>query len=187
MKARALTIALLKTPASTGGVMTKLTFAVLTTAASLAVAAAAAPASAPPDAVSMTIVETFNPTVGTFTASGGIFGDGTTGTSTGEWFKFDSFSLTSSDHFVVFKAENRITTANGSFSIVFEASCQFITFDPETGDATSVCSGNWEIDESTGAYEGLQGTGSWNEQEATNVYDNTGGGTDTLTGRVHLR
>jgi hypothetical protein len=167
--------------------MTKLILAVLAAAAAFAVAAAAAPASAPPDAVSMTIVETFNPTVGTFTASGGIFGDATTGTSIGEWFKFDSFSLTSNDHFIVFKAGNLITTADGSFSIVFEASCQFTTFDPETGDATAVCSGNWQINGGTGAYERLQGTGSWNEPEATNVYANTGGGTNTLTGHVHLR
>ena len=49
-----------------------------------------APAAAtPPDDVSMTIVETFNPTVGTFTASGGVVGSGTTGTSSGEWFNFD--------------------------------------------------------------------------------------------------
>lgn len=152
-----------------------------------AVGAAAASATGPPDAVSMTIVETFNPTVGTFTASGGVFGDGTTGTSAGEWFKFDSFSFTSYDHFIVFKAGNLITTADGSFEIVFEASCQFITFDPDTGDATAICSGNWQINGGTGAYDGLQGTGSWNEPEATNVYENTGGGTNTLTGRVHLR
>jgi hypothetical protein len=152
-----------------------------------ALAAATEPArAAPPDAVSMTIVETFNPTIGTFTATGGVFGDGTTGTSTGEWFKFDSFSFTSNDHFIVFKAGNLITTADGSFEIVYEASCQLITFDPETGGATAICSGNWQIDGGTGAYDGLQGTGTWSEPETTNVYDNTGGGTDTLTGRVHL-
>jgi len=146
-----------------------------------------APAAAtPPANVSMTIVETFNPTVGTFTASGGVFGVGTTGTSTGEWFKFDSFSFTSRDHFIVFKAGNRVTTRDGSFAIVFEASCRFITFDPGTGDATAVCSGTWQVNAGTGSYTGLQGTGTWNEPEVTNVYANTGGGTNTLTGRVHV-
>jgi hypothetical protein len=167
--------------------MRKIIVALWTTAAFFALAAAAAPASESPDAVSMTIVETFNPTVGTFTASGGIFGAGTTGTSTGEWFKFESFSSTSSDHFIVFKAANLVTTADGSFSIVFEASCRFTTFDPATGDATAVCSGNWQINGGSGAYTRLQGDGTWTEPEATNVYSNTGGGTNSLTGRIHLR
>jgi hypothetical protein len=170
-----------------GGEQVSKIIAAAAVVAVFAVAAPAASASGPPDAVSMTIVETFNPTVGTFMASGGVFGDGTTGTSTGEWFKFDSFSLTSHDHFIVFKAGNLIVTADGSFEIVFDGSCQFITFDPETGDATAICSGNWQINGGTGAYDGLQGTGSWNEPEATNVYFNTGGGTDTLTGRLHVR
>jgi hypothetical protein len=163
------------------GVLALVATALMTTMLFVAPAAAT-----PPDAVSMTIVETFNPTVGTFTASGGVFGAGTTGTSTGEWFKFDSFSFVSRDHFIVFKAGNRVTTPDGSFAIVFEASCRFITFDPETGDATAVCSGNWQVNGGTGAYTGLQGTGNWNEPEMTNVYANTGGGTNTLTGRMHV-
>jgi hypothetical protein len=141
----------------------------------------------PPEAVSMTIVETFNPTIGTFAASGGIFGSQTTGTSTGVYFRVDSFSFRSPDHFIVFSAANLVTTGAGSFTIVFEASCQFDTFDPATGDGTAVCAGNWLVNGGTGAYEQLQGTGTFAEPETTNVYNNTGGGTNTLVGRLHVR
>ena len=114
-----------------------------------------------------------------------MFGPGTTGTSSGEFFKLNSFSLNSHDHFVVFSAANLITTDGGSFSIVFEASCQLQTFDPATGEGTAVCAGNWQVNGGTGAYSRLQGTGTFTDPEVTNLYTNAGGGTNTLIGRLH--
>jgi hypothetical protein len=169
-----------------GGAMSKRILVLVAATAAFATSISLATA-ASPDSVSMTIVETFNPTIGTFTASGGIFGSQTTGTSTGVYFKLDSFSSRSPEHFIVFSAANRVSTDAGSFLVVFEASCRFDTFDPATGDGTAVCSGNWQVNGGTGAYERLQGTGTFTEPETTNVYNNTGGGTNTLVGRLQLR
>jgi hypothetical protein len=169
-----------------GGAMSKRSLVLVAATAAFATFIPVATATSP-GAVSMTIVETFNPTIGTLTASGGIFGSQTTGTSTGVFFRVDSFSFRTPEHFIVFSAANLVTTDAGSFLVVFEASCQFITFDPETGDGTAVCSGNWQVNGGTGAYERLQGTGTFTEPETTNVNNNTGGGTNTLVGQLHLR
>jgi len=143
-----------------------------------------APAAAtPPQSVNISIAEVFHtngpPNVtGDVTASGGIFGDSTTGS-----LQSVSFSPVGSPHtfppphVFEYTAVDQYTFSGGSFLITFQASCHLVAFDPATGQVSVACYGNWRVNGGTGDYALLRGNGTFTELQQ---FDNTGAGTGTV-------
>ena len=144
----------------------------------------------PPQAVTITIDETFyapptTPAVtGEITASGGVFGTQTEGTLASVAFKPVGFPgrgepFPFRDHVFVYTATDQYTFPGGTFRIGFEASCNLdLAF-------VAHCEGNWQVNGGTGDYSTLKGTGTFTE---TQIIDDTGAGTGfiTLTGVMHV-
>ena len=154
-----------------------------------------AAAAAPPQAVTITIDETFYappavPAVtGDITASGGVFGNETQGTLASVAFKPVGWpgrgvQYPFPDHLFVYTATDEYTFAGGTFQIKFEASCNLASIDFETGASVMDCAGNWQVNGGTGSYARLKGTGTFTE---TQNLDSAGAGTGsiTLTGTMH--
>ena len=144
----------------------------------------AAPAAAsPPQDVTISIAETFHATgppfvTGTVTASGGVFGQATTGLLESQSFSPVGFPHNfPPPHLFVYTAVDQYTFGGGSFLITFQASCQLVSFD-DSGGAVVACAGNWRVNGGTGDYTRLKGTGKFTEQQ---VFDGTGAGTGTVT------
>jgi hypothetical protein len=143
-------------------------------------------AAAPPQSMTISIAEVFHVTgppfvTGTVTASGGVFGEATTGSLESQSFSpvgFDRSHNFPPPHLFEYTAVDQYTFDGGSFLITFQASCSFLSFDPGTGDVTVACAGNWRVNGGTGDYALLKGTGTFTEQQ---VFDNTGAGTGTVT------
>lgn len=164
----------------------------LLAAVTLGVAALTLPTAqaTPPQAVTITIDETFyapptTPAVtGDITATGGIFGTQTDGTLASVSFKPVGFpgrgeQFPFQDHLFVYTATDRYTFSGGTFLVNFEASCNLdLTF-------VAHCTGNWQVNRGTGAYGNLKGTGTFTE---TQILDETQAGTGfiTLTGVMHI-
>ena len=144
-----------------------------------------------PQAVTIAIAETFNTTppfvTGDITATGGVFGDETTGTLASVAFKPVGWAVTlpPQDHLFVYTATDRYTFGSGSFLIDFEASCNVVSVDFESGDLVLGCAGNWQVNGGAGGYARLKGTGTFTE---TQELDDLGEGTGaiTLTGAMHI-
>jgi opacity protein-like surface antigen len=141
-------------------------------------------AAAPPQDMTISIDEVFHATgppfvTGVVTASGGVFGEATTGT-----LESQSFSPVGGPHtfppphVFEYTAVDQYTFDDGSFLITFQAACYLVSFDPDTGDIVLHCSGNWRVNGGTGDYALLKGTGKFTEQQ---VLDGTGAGTGTVT------
>jgi len=141
-------------------------------------------AASPPQDVAISIVETFHATgppfvTGTVTASGGVFGQATTGLLESQSFSPVGFPHTfPPPHLFVYTAVDQYTFGGGSFLITFQASCHLVSFDPDTGAAVVDCAGNWRVNGGTGDYTRLKGTGKFTEQQE---FDGTGAGTGTVT------
>jgi hypothetical protein len=126
-------------------------FASIATAASVPLAGAT-----PPQGVTITIAETFHTTppfvTGDITAMGGVFGEATTGALESVAFKPVGWAVKfpPQDHVFVYTATDEYTFAGGSFRINFEASCNLVSFDFETGDLVAACSGNWQLNGGSG-------------------------------------
>jgi hypothetical protein len=145
-----------------------------------AVASIAAFASAPlavatpPEAVTITIDETFHSSApfvtGDITAAGGVFGAQTTGTLASVAFKPVGWAvkLPLRDHLFVYTATDEYTFSGGTFRINFEASCILTSIDFDTGDTIGACSGNWRVNGGTGDYTRLKGTGTFSETQDLN-------------------
>ena len=118
-----------------------------------AVASIAAFASAPfavatpPEAVTITIDETFHSSApfvtGDITAAGGVLGAQTTGTLASVAFKPVGWAVKFPfhDHLFVYTAMDEYTFSGGTFRINFEASCILTSIDFDTGDTVGACSG----------------------------------------------
>ena len=146
-----------------------------------------APAAAgTPQGVTISIAEVFHPdgppnVTGIVTASGGVFGQATTGSLESQSFTPVGFPHKQfpPPHLFEYTAVDQYTFSGGSFLITFQASCGFAGFDPVTNHFFLACSGNWRVNGGTGDYTLLKGTGRFTEQQD---YDNdTGGGTGTVT------
>jgi hypothetical protein len=147
----------------------------------------AAPAAAgTPQNVTISIAEVFHPdgppnVTGIVTASGGVFGQATTGSLESQSFTPVGFphSQFPPPHLFEYTAVDQYTFSGGSFLITFQASCSFAGFDPVTNHFFLACSGNWRVNGGTGDYTTLHGTGKFTEIQD---YDNaTGAGTGTVT------
>jgi len=155
----------------------------------LALAAAmlvVAPAAAnPPQDITISIAEVFHATgppfvTGDVTASGGVFGQSTAGSLQSVSFKPVGFPHTfpPRDHIFEYTAVDQYTFSGGTFLITFQASCNVVGFDPDTGHVFNACAGNWRVNGGTGDYLLLKGTGKFTEQQA---FDSQGAGTGTVT------
>ena len=154
-----------------------------------------APAAAtPPHDVTITIAEVFHangPCTGDITASGGVFGQSTTGS-----MECQSFSPVSAawalptaapPHLFKYTAVDRYTFAGGSFLITFQATCTLVAADPVTGHQTIACGGNWRVNGGTGDYVVLRGTGTFTElQKIDDPVAFSGTGTVTEVGKMHI-
>jgi hypothetical protein len=151
-----------------------------------------APAAAtPPQDVTISIAEVFHATgppfvTGEVTASGGVFGEATTGS-----LESVSFSPVGSphtfpprDHIFEYTAVDQYTFGGGSFLITFQASCNVVGFDPATGQVFVACAGNWRVNGGTGDYLLLRGTGTFTELQEFGD-QGTGTGTVTEVGMMH--
>lgn len=120
------------------------------------------------------------------TAAGGVFGAETTGTLASVAFKPVGWAVKfpPRDHVFVYTATDEYTFGGGTFTINFEASCNLVSIDFETGDVVAACSGNWQVNGGTGTYSRVKGTGTFTE---TQELDFTGAGTGsiTLVGKMH--
>jgi hypothetical protein len=158
--------------------------------ASIATASVPLAGATPPQAVTITIAETFHTTApfvtGDITAAGGVFGAETTGTLASVAFKPVGWAVKFPPHHHVFvyTATDEYTFGGGTFTINFEASCNLVSIDFETGDVVAACSGNWQVNGGTGTYSRVKGTGTFTE---TQELDFTGAGTGsiTLVGTMH--
>jgi hypothetical protein len=162
----------------------------------VAVASIAAFASAPlagatpPEAVTITIDETFYASApfvtGDITAGGGVFGTETTGTLASVSFNPVGWAVKFPlhDHLFVYTATDEYTFSGGTFRINFEASCTLTSIDFDTGDTVGACSGNWRVNGGTGDYIRLKGTGTFTEVQTLN-YQAVGTGSITLVGTMH--
>ena len=164
----------------------------LLAAVALGAAALALPTAqaTPPQAVTITIDETFyapptTPAVtGDITASGAIFGTQTQGTLASVAFKPVGFpgrgeQFPFQDHVFVYTATDEYTFPGGTFQVNFQASCNLdLTF-------VADCTGNWQVNGGTGDYSRLRGTGKFTE---TQMLDENQAGTGfiTLTGVMHI-
>lgn len=163
----------------------------------LAFASIAAFASAPlagataPQGVTITIDEAFHASApfvtGDITASGGVFGEETTGTLASVDFKPVGWAvkLPLRDHLFVYTATDEYTFSGGTFLINFEASCILTSIDFETGDTVGACAGNWRVNGGTGDYSRLKGTGTFTETQNLNNLS-VGTGSITLVGTMHI-
>jgi hypothetical protein len=158
----------------------------LATAASVPLAGAT-----PPQDVTITIDETFHATApfvtGDITATGGVFGGQTIGALQSVDFKpVGSTPLfPQRDHFFVYTAQDQYTFAGGTFLIDFEASCNVVSVDFETGQAVMACVGNWRVNGGTGSYSRLKGTGTFTEIQELD-FSFVGTGYITLVGTMHV-
>ena len=153
-----------------------------------------APAAAtPPHDVTITIAEVFHangPCTGDITASGGVFGQSTTGSMECQSFSPVSASwalpTAAPPHLFKYTAVDRYTFAGGSFLITFQATCTLVAVDPVTGHQTIACDGNWRVNGGTGDYVVLRGTGEFTElQEIDDPVLFSGTGTVTEVGKMH--
>ena len=155
----------------------------------LALSAGAIPlaSATPPEPVSISLDETFTGAgvVGTFSASGGVFGPATSGMMESVSYKPAGFSITSRDHVNVYTASDLYTTSVGSFLVSFEGSCALLSIDFGSGDAALTCDGNWQVNGGTGDYARLKGTGTFSELQEININNGTGDGEVTLIGQMH--
>jgi hypothetical protein len=152
-----------------------------------------APAAAtPPQNVTISIAEVFHtngpPNVtGDVTASGGVFGQATTGSLESVSFTPVGFPHTSPPpHLFEYTAVDHYTFAGGSFLITFQASCRLVSFDFVTGDVSVACAGNWRVNGGIGDYLLLRGNGTFTELQQ---FDNTGAGTGIVNelGMMNIR
>jgi len=152
-----------------------------------------APAAAtPPQSVTISIAEVFHtngpPNVtGDVTASGGVFGQTTTGTLESVSFSPVGFPHTfPPPHIFEYTAVDQYTFVGGSFLITFQANCRLVSFDPVTGDVSVACAGNWRVNGGTGDYLLLRGNGKFTELQQ---FDGTGAGTGTVNevGMMNIR
>jgi hypothetical protein len=154
-----------------------------------------AAAASPPQAVTITIDETFYappavPAVtGDITASGGVFGSETKGTLASVAFKPVGWlgrrvQYPFPDHLFVYSATDEYTFAGGMFEIKFEASCNLTSVDWETGAGVLACAGNWQVNGGTGSYAHLKGTGTFTEIQNLDSAQ-AGTGSIVLTGTMH--
>lgn len=140
-------------------------------------------AAAPPQDVTISIAEVFHATgppfvTGDVTASGGVFGEATTGSLESQSFSPVGFPHTfPPPHLFEYTAVDQYTFAGGSFLITFQASCTLAGFDP-AGHVFVDCAGNWRVNGGTGDYALLRGTGKFTEQQ---VLDDQGAGTGTVS------
>jgi hypothetical protein len=159
--------------------------------ASIATAASVPLAGAtPPQAVTITIAETFHTTApfvtGDITAAGGVFGAETTGTLASVAFKPVGWAVKfpPHDHVFVYTATDEYTFGGGTFTINFEASCNLVSIDFETGDVVAACAGNWQVNGGTGTYSRVKGTGTFTETQELD-FMGAGTGSITLVGKMH--
>ncbi len=152
-----------------------------------------APAAAtPPQNVTISIAEVFHtngpPNVtGVVTASGGVFGQATTGLLESVSFSPAGFPHTfPPPHLFEYTAVDHYTFSGGSFLITFQANCSLVSFDPVTGDVSVACAGNWRVNGGTGDYLLLRGNGTFTESQQ---FDDTGAGTGTVNevGMMNVR
>ena len=160
--------------------------------AALATAGAAPSAQAtPPQDVTITIAETFHATApfvtGDITAAGDVFGGTAAGTLQSVAFKPVGFPVKfpAQDHVFVYTAEDEYTFAGGTFRIHFEASCNLMSIDFETGRLVFGCAGNWQVNGGTGTYSRLKGTGTFTETQELD-FSFVGTGSITLVGKMHV-
>ena len=151
-----------------------------------------APAAAtPPQDVTISVAEVFHATgppfvTGEVTASGGVFGHGTTGSLESAGFRPVGFPHTfPPPHVFEYTAVDQYTFAGGSFLITFQASCNLVGFDPDTGHVFTACAGNWRVNGGTGDYVRLKGTGTFTEQQELDD-QLAGAGTVTEVGMMHI-
>src|SRR5262245_3159044 len=151
-----------------------------------------APAAAtPPQDVTISIAEVFHATgppfvTGDVTASGGVFGESTTGLLESQGFSPVGFPPTfPPPHLFEYTAVDRYTFGGGSFLITFQASCRLVGFDPVSGIVFAACAGNWRVNGGTGDYVSLKGTGTFTEQQALDA-SFAGTGTVTEVGRMNI-
>lgn len=144
----------------------------------------------PPQAVTITIAETFHTTApfvtGDITAAGGVFGAETAGTLASVAFKPVGFAVKfpPQHHVFVYTAEDEYTFAGGSFRIKFEASCNLVSIDFENGRMVAACAGNWQVNGGTGTYSRLKSTGTFTEIQELD-FSFAGTGSITLVGTMH--
>ena len=157
----------------------------------LALASGAGAAS--PEQVTIKADETFfavgDPLI-TISASGGVFGNSSTGTATSVNNTQGSGSTTSSLHrrAIVYHGVDVYTTtdgdAKGAITFKWQFTCKY------TSDTDNTCSGPWHITSGTGAYKGAQGGGTAVDLCVDN-YD-AGGAylsshcNDILTGKIQV-
>jgi hypothetical protein len=149
-------------------------------------------AATPPKDVTISIAEVFHATgppfvTGDVTASGGVFGDATTGSLQSVSFRPVGFPrpFPPRDHIFEYTAVDQYTFGGGSFLITFQASCNVVGFDPDTGHVFVACAGNWRVNGGTGDYTLLRGTGTFTElQELDDQLAGTG--TVTELGSMHV-
>jgi hypothetical protein len=164
---------------------------IATSAVALALAVAQVPiaAATSPQAVTITIDETFNAeypfVTGDIAATGGVFGTGASGELQSVAFKPMGWSP-SPDHIFVYTATDQYTFARGTFLINFEASCKVVAFDEVEQVATFACAGNWQVNGGTGEYGRLKGTGTFTETQELDPYTSVGTGFITLVGNMHV-
>jgi hypothetical protein len=159
--------------------------------ASIATVALVPPAGATPSqAVTITIAESFHTTApfvtGDITAAGGVFGAETTGTLTSVAFKPVGWAVKfpPHEHLFVYTATDEYTFGGGTFRINFEASCNLVSIDFETGDVVAACAGNWQVNGGTGTYSRVKGTGTFTETQELD-FMGAGTGSITLVGKMH--
>jgi hypothetical protein len=145
----------------------------------------------PPQDVTITIAETFHTTApfvtGDITATGGIFGAQATGALQSVGFDPHGFAVKfpPQDHVFVYTAEDHYTFAGGTFNINFQASCNIVSFDEQTGDFVNLCAGNWQVNGGTGSYSRLKGAGTFIETQELD-FQFAGTGFITLVGGMHV-
>jgi hypothetical protein len=144
-----------------------------------------------PEDVTITIAETFHTSApfvtGAITATDGVFGAGTSGTLASVGFKpvGNAVKFPPQDHVFVYTAEDHYTFPDGTFNITFEASCNFVSFDEQTGHFVNACAGNWQVNGGTGSYSRLKGTGTFTETQELD-FSFAGTGFITLVGGMHV-
>jgi hypothetical protein len=179
---------------------------VMTVAAVLALAPTAIARAATPQPVTMTIHESKvddGPSSGTFVGVGGAFGSGTSGTTLGTSFSLnprlfgfcfvpvpppgaqEACLETRSPVSFTFTASILVSTSEGAFSLAFQGSFVFVGF-TDTG-YTVASSGTWRVNEGSGSYVLLQGTGTFTEQFQIDTGTNDEVGTDTFTGQLQTK
>jgi hypothetical protein len=123
---------------------------------------------------------------GAVTASGGVFGEATTGALQSVSFSPVGFPRTfPPPHRFAYTAVDQYTFEGGSFLITFQASCKLVSFDPNTGQVSTACAGNWRVNGGTGDYTLLKGIGTFTEQQKFGD-DGAGTGTVTEVGTMHI-